>query len=342
MGDSTKGRKRSDRSRQIDMLSNFSTDMGLHWTPGAGGNFLASLLYPKLFTSQASNEFKAFSHTKNYIASLGTTQIEFDSIDELIDQNKNMHYPIFGFHKLPVKFIESGQLDPFIKTKTFLSIDCTPNDVRFCTTLNFAKKYTYSAFKDLHYAFDVIRTLSQNCNWHPNNIENLYDYFQKTFVECFQTEKDIMHDFFEKFAPSYTVAGNQDHDEFHVSVTTGCLMFLSKCLSEKTHPTTPAFRTFIMNEIANQDDMLDLRSDNIQLDDSKTSLEIIRIPYQDFFFKSQFPESIQKFIPKIDSKKIKKYSMNNISLVESFTQNLQITRDYKIYIETAKEMISAI
>ena len=119
-------------------------------------------------------------------------------------------------------------------------------------------------------------------------------------------------------------------------------MFLSKCLSEKTHPTTPVFRTFIMNEIANQDDMLDLRSDNIQLDDSKTSLEIIRIPYRDFFFKSQFPESIQKFIPKIDSKKIKKYSMNNISLVESFTQNLQITRDYKIYIETAKEMISAI
>ena len=79
-----------------------------------------------------------------------------------------------------------------------------------------------------------------------------------------------------------------------------------------------------------------------ELDDSKTSLEIIRIPYRDFFFKSQFPESIQKFIPKIDSKKIKKYSMNNISLVESFTQNLQITRDYKIYIETAKEMISAI
>jgi len=331
MGNPTKSRKRLGRQGQIGiyMPSKFTCDYGLYWTPGAGGNFLASLLEPEFVIQNDRNEFVPRDHT--WVA-MDRFSIDSISLDEL-DHDRPCKF--MGFHQLPIDLIESNQFDPIIR-KCFFVLDCRPQDVEFVLALNYAKKYCYPALQDRHYAFEIIQNVAQHWQWKPTDVEKNYKQWKTVFDNAQDIEWDLLGKHLEKY---YPYKGNKTA----IPITSGLYHFISKSIKNGVVlPTHNQYIQSIKDEWQEDDDIKFFATHKTKIDTLNVNLEIVRMPYHEIFFKGSFPHKFVQHAKNFDQQRIKNYSLSNISLIESFTENLYVSKNFQRYLDTSKELLNTI
>lgn len=319
------------------MSSQFSSDFALYWTPGAGGNFLAGMLFPERSNSQLSNEYKT---DPEFWASMDAHHQSFTSITDVIQNNKHKHYPMMGFHELPVQLIESNSLAPYIRKKCFFIIDCDPQDVKFCLALNFAKKWVYAGLKDRHYAFETIKNIATTWDWDESSLEKNYKWWKILFDESQGLEHDILGHHLEQYMSGWR-KGTNNVEEFQFPVTTGHLLYVSYCVRQRiSKPTPENFIKFIKNEFENHQDIEKQRTDNVPINVDECQLEIIRMPYWEIFFQLSFPNSFIKHVKNYNIESVRSYSLKNLEIVENFVKNLYASRQFQNYLNKARNLLT--
>jgi hypothetical protein len=318
------------------MASRFSCDYGLYWIPGAGGNFLAGLLFPDRIKQKSSNEFNT---DHNFWASFDRFDLSVEGLDSFIKNNPS-YYPILGFHSLPLDHIISNRLSQYIGKKHFFVVDCNPSDVEFCLALNFAKKWVYAALKDRHFAFETIASLATNWSWSESSMERNYERWKSLFDESEDLEREVLGHYLNQYFPGWS---SEDHwgKGFQYPVTNGHLLYVARCVREGVvRPDKDHFIKTIKEEFNIHPHFQAYSTDNIKIDDDGLDLTVVRMPYSEIFFQANFPYNFIKHVKNFDPEVIKAYSLKNLELVESFVKNLYISKGFRNYLDRARNHLT--